>query len=320
MSFFIIGKDYQNSPLVEREELFLRKPEVKESFFPAPVAILSTCNRFEVYGAGEPPFRLHPLLKGAKLIRGRKDVFRHALRVACGLESQLKGETQILEQIYNWKGNLENPLLGLWEDVYQEAEGIRRDTGLCQDDYNIASFLYKDIGRHISCRRPMRIVVIGTGKIACALAKNKPVQAQLYFAAHKNKERAGELAQYSQGVAVSFDGLIPVIREADILISATASPHLILTREKLAHCTLGRDRPLYVYDLAVPRDIDPLAGEINGLVLKDLGGLSSLFREHNAEIKQKLSAAEYLVEERVEAYESGIDGRKPSEPLSYKAG
>jgi len=320
MDFYLIGTDYRCVDIALREEFYRKRREIFDSWGKIfrETAVLSTCNRLEVYGLDKKSTELPQVPAGWYFIHGKVKIFRHALRLATGLESQLKGELQILEQINSWKSNLQTGLSTIWEKAYFEALDIRNQTGLNRDEYNIATLLYQDLQKYSLDHKEPQILIMGTGKIAGLLAKHKPGNARLVFAAHKNKNRAEELAVKAKGQAIDFKDLNYFLGKADFLISATASPHFILNKDKVLPIASQRDKPLYIYDLAIPRDIEPGVGAIKGVVLKNIEDFSLSFQENNKNIQPRLNLAEYLVEERVKEYEKSIKDREPSEPLSYK--
>lgn len=322
MSFYLIGTDYKRADIALREKIYLRRKEIlsfyKEIFQEA--ALFSTCNRFEIYGFVKDSIRFRAPAGNWYFAEGKLKLLRHVLRVATGLESQIKGEQQILEQINSWRIGLPENLAKFWQEVYFEALDIRQQSGLNRSEYNIASFVFDDLNKNQSNFKPLKLIVIGTGKVAHALAVNRPKDFRLVFAAHKNKSRAEKLAEYAKGEVVSLKDLEQAVSEADALISATASPHYILNKEEAARIISTRERPLYIYDLAIPRDIEPAAGEIKGVVLKNLDDLTLIFEEHNKKILQKLNLAEYLIEERIKGYEERVKDWNTTKPLSHKTG
>ncbi|MDD5476834.1 MAG: hypothetical protein PHG87_01280 [Candidatus Omnitrophica bacterium] len=321
MNFYLIGTDYQSVDLIGREEINARRRQIGAYWaeFFSQTAVLSTCNRFELYGIAAESVKFPRIEEGWYFMEGRVNVFAHALRVAVGLESQLKGELQILEQINSWSNKIPAGLTGLWSRVYSDALLIRRESGLNGQD-NIATLVFDDMKKNLVWPNELKIVVIGTGKIAGLLARHRPINARLIFAAHKNKLAAQSLAESACGKTVFLSNLPDVLAEADFLVSATASPHLILKAEELERIALRRKKPLYIYDLAMPRDIEPVAGQIRGVILKNLDDLFFVFKEHNDRIKNNLSLAEYFVEEKVKEYERNSKAGCPVKPAFLKTG
>lgn len=302
MNFYLIGIDYKRADIVLREMIYARRNEIfsvyKNSF--AEGALFSTCNRIEIYIADSDigaNFLAAP--EGWYIFSDKARALRHALRLAVGLESQLKGETQILGQIDSWRSGLSVNLFDFWKRVYSQAVEIRGICGLDRQVYDIGDIVFADIRKNFVPGRQLKIIVAGTGRIAEALARQRRDFTSLGFAAHKNISRAKELAGYAQGQALSLRDLMRGPLEADVLISATSSPHHIFKKEDIARISLGRKRHLYIYDLAVPRDVEPETGAIEGVTLKNLDDLSAIFAQYNKGREQQFDLAEKLIEEKV---------------------
>ena len=328
MNFYLIGIDYKNVSLELREKILKKRKIIQEFWDKYPsqqAAILSTCNRFEIYclGRNNLDARLHILLfksyfsglfNNAYVKFGRENVFYHLIRLASGLESQLQGEAQIVEQLESWlsHNSISFSLRNLWKKALIFAIEIRLKAGLSQIENNIATIVYRDLLKKKSGSHQLKVIVVGTGKIAQLLADYCPQNIRLYFVSHKHHFQAVKLAQKSKGEVLSFKELGDFIPDIDALISATSSPHLILNRE--IFLKIKRAQPLYLYDLALPRDIDPEVGNIKDIVLKNLDSLAVYFTAHNANLKQKIGLVEYLIsealdKEREESHEEIFSGR-----------
>jgi len=315
MNLFLIGKDYKSADIKTREGLYLNRKSIQEYF--SGSSILATCNRFEIYGQGEVPQPLPSSLLGSQIIIGKPGVFRHALRVACGIESQVIGETEILQQLSKWieKESIPEEVRQLWIRALKCAKEIRLLSRLNDSGRNIATVIFRLLAKK---NRPQEIIIAGTGKVAGLFIINKPEWATINFAAHKNRKQAEFLANRSQGHVLNFEELKSALIEADILISASSSPHLIFKKEYLQKIVLARKDQLVIFDLAIPRDVDPIAKEINGLILYDLDDLSEMIEEFNVEIKSQIAFAEYLIEEKAKEYEKYIKSWHAVKPVSLK--
>lgn len=315
MSLYLIGTDYRSVDISRREEICRLRPHILsywQKFF-LECAILTTCNRVEIYGYGAVDNILPLPDQKWYFLRRRRDVLRHAFRLAVGLDSQIQAEIQIIDQLNSWVLKLPPAIARFWQSVLKEALKIRDEAGLNAPERNLAVFVYEDIGNYRVDYKP-RIVVLGTGKVAGLLAEYRPENAWLYFAAHKNFTAARILANKAKATVVSLESLPELLLEADFLISATSSPHYILQKEQVAKIAHGRGKPLYVYDLAIPRDIDPDARSIRGVVLKNLDDLALISDAFNRRISEKVLFAQYLIDERVKDYEAKINYRFASEP------
>jgi len=329
VSLYLIGVDYNSASVEVSEEVFAQRESIGAYWQENEAGVLLTCNRLEIYLNSREEtrvkiagfYRRFPhFLKSGYYRSGQAGVFRHALRLASGLESQIKGEMQILGQIETWQKKLPYGLAMFWQEVVLEAGQVRSLSGLKHKEDNIAVILFRDLlSRHTNGNK-LKVMVIGTGKIATLLAETKTDDLQLTFVSHKNKLRALELAKSAGGDAASLQDLPELLMGTDLLISATSSPHRILKKDELARVIARRKQPLEIYDLSMPRDIDPEARELPGVDLKDLDNFSALFKRHAQQIRKELDLAEYLVEEKVKAYEENIKSRQQEESLSLKAG
>jgi glutamyl-tRNA reductase len=330
MFFYLIGVDHKSSPLSAREHIYRESKAIAgfcESAGPRQSALLATCNRIELYGIAddrdeaftraEKLFNTFPdLRRYAHVVHGKRDVFRHALRLAAGLESQFQGEKEILSQLENWafKADLPFTISRLWHEALALSKDIRIRSRLDQDMDNISTIVFNDISSRIKPKGGLRLIVVGTGKIAELIANCRPVNIGLTFVARKNFEKAKRLAGRSDGEVALLKDLPQIILKADALVCATSSPHFVLKREDLSGAIKKRGRPLYIYDLAVPRDIEPEAGNIEGILLQDLDSLNSVILENNGRRRDRIDMASYLVEEAMrihygDVYDKEYQGR-----------
>lgn len=336
MNFYLIGIDYKNTCLEIREEAFRLRKQIAgfwERFPDSCAAAFSTCNRLEIYLEDKDLIRLArrldlfresfaPLFKNAYLITRKKEIFSHFLRVATGLESQLRGEPQISQQLEYWRSQnaLPEGLDKIAQEAIVAAARIREITGLNAKAHNLADIVLEDIRSEFTSL-PIKVIIAGTGKIAEAFSRKETSEIKLIFAAHKNYSRAKELAAQSGAQAVSLKEIPGLLSEAQVLISATSSPHFIFWKRDF-RAAGARDKKLFLYDLAFPRDIEPQATDTPAIVLKTPADLEEAFRRNNLRLRQELSFAEYLVrqalEEKFDAEK--FKDRNAAEPAGLKAG
>lgn len=313
MIFYLIGADYKTTAFKIRESLYKQRKAIAAFWsdtLPRQAAVLITCNRIEIYAlAGGMPearerlarfFERFPQFLGNSfVIFGYQAVFMHALRLATGLESQLKGELEIAGQLDAWQGQESFPpvLKSLIQSALSRGKQIRSRSGLDISANNIALIVYKDIQKRLGDSIRYNVVILGTGKIAELFSQFHPENAWLIFAAYRNFSKAQLLAIQVKGEAVRLEKISEIIVTADVLISATASPHAVLNFDQLAVFARQRKKTLYVYDLAIPRDIDPRCEGLSGVYLQNLETLGRAFEVENERIKDKINLARYLCEE-----------------------
>lgn len=286
MNFYLIGIDHKKTPIDIREAAYWGRPDIIRFLAVSgagQTAVFSTCNRFEVYGIAENVVdakhnidllqnRFNAIFNNAYIILDKTNVFDHLVRLATGLESQIRGETQIFAQLGTWAEQKSFPeALGrLVYDALLAAHGLRAKFSLNMPENNIAVLLYDRMLSQSDRDNLLNVVVAGTGKIAELFALYKPEGVRLYFAAHKNILKAQILATRANGKALLLKELPTLILNADVLISATSSPHRVFDKNYFLKIAAQRKRNLYIYDLAVPRDVTPDVKNIHGIVLKNI--------------------------------------------------
>ena len=319
MIFYLIAADYKTASFEIREELYRQRRAIAAfwaALAPQQSAVFTTCNRIEIYAAAknfsEARRQTSVFMKNfvgfcgnSRMVYAKENVFKHILRLACGLESQLQGELQIVEQLEAWlcKDSFAQNLRELAQRALNLSKEIRSRSGLDISRNNLATIVYSDIKKHVDNDGRYDIIILGTGKIAGLFAEFRPENARLYFAAHRNFSKAKLLAQAAGGEAVSLQEMDGLIAKTDVVISATKSPHFVLHLNLIARILLERNKPLYLYDLGIPRDIDPKIGSLRGVILKGLEGLRPLIEEYNSLIQDRLNLAEYLCGEAIKVHQ-----------------
>lgn len=318
MTFYLIGIDYKTVSYEIREAAHRIQRDIivywQYSSTAGRTAVLVTCNRIEIYGialsrdeaiALTESFKYHfrDYFKDAYVRYGREEIFRHGLRLACGLESQLKGEIQILQQLELWVGSKDFPLLlrELWSPVIKEAKIIRAKSSLDNDTVNVANIVLNELQKNITFNKDTEILVIGTGKVATLIAEKRPEGVHLLFVARKRRSKAKRLADMTNGDALLPEEIPRRLVTVDAVISATSSPHYILFARDFIEALNVRSRPLYIYDLAVPHDVALDVYRIPFVEIQDLDDLARAFSQ-NRNIARRLELAEELIQEKVHEY------------------
>ena len=322
MIFYLISADHKTASFEMRENLYRQRRAIAAFWAqqqPQEGAVLVTCNRIEIYALASslPEMqkkiglfyeRFPGFLENSVVVYDYQNIFMHLLRVASGLESQLQGELQIFEQLQAWQkqGGFVPALKELICSALDQSRQVRSRCGLNVSIFNLASIVYADIERHLGNAARYSIVILGTGKIAELFSNLRPQNALLYFAAHRNYSKAQQLAQKAGGKAISLNEIINIGAAVDVLIGATASSHSVLSLEDVSSIIKLRRKPLYVYDLAIPRDIEPRCVQLPGVILQNLDTLNRLFEEVSSRIKDKIGLAEYLCGEKIFAQQESL--------------
>jgi glutamyl-tRNA reductase len=254
---------------------------------------LSTCNRTELYLAGDRAERLEALgrealdersglvLEAVLMERRGADAALHLFRVAAGLDSLLPGEAQILGQVREaYELATGNDATGrvlsrLFEHALHSGKRVRHETGVGTMPAAVPTAAADLARRTLGELAGKRILVIGAGKMGQLAATSFLDRgAERVFVANHRIERAETLAARFGGEAVSFDHIVEELERADVVLSSTRCPEVILHAEQVAAALPARDgRPLLLVDIAVPRDLDPAIAELPGCRLYDLDAL-----------------------------------------------
>lgn len=331
MNLLLVGLNHRSAPVAVRERLAFAPATLGEAtcnlLGAAPLAeaaILSTCNRVEIYGLTPVPeaagaairrflHQHHRLSESvdAHLYELRdRDCVRHLWEVVCGLDSMVLGETEIFGQVKaayaaaQAAGATGMALNRLFQKAFAGGKRIRTETGIARGSTsvgNVAVDLAEKIFRDL---KPCTVIVVGTGEVSEATAKALASRgAGHLLVCSRTHERAEALAGQLGGRAISYSDWPEHFPLVDIVISATAAPHPIITREKLLPLMkLRRQRPLFLIDLAVPRDVERACGELENVYLYDLDDLQGIAQENRAARERELGEARRLIGEQITHY------------------
>lgn len=325
MNLFCVGLSHHTAN-VETRERFAAGAGAERALRAAGCAealVLATCNRVEVYGASEKRVSTDEiarclLQKGCVGDSGRGDALpfyryeadkcvKHLFRVASGLDSMVVGETEILGQTKKaYQSARASGVVGprlhrLFQRAFRVAKQVRTHTDITRGSVSVGSVAVDLAEKIFGELQNCKVLVLGAGetseRTARALVSRGVSDLRV---SNRSNDRAQELAQRVGGQAVQFDAWPQQCREIDILIASTSSEAPLLTSANLAPMLSDRiDRPLFIIDIAVPRDVDPRVNEIEGVYLYDIDALQSV-AEQSLEIRrQQIAAAEAIIAEHV---------------------
>jgi len=314
MIIAILGIDYKSTPINLREIAFLKRAQI-ENFWQEHSFLgkaLFTCNRIELYGFFkniESPRVAFRLLKEefpemfdqAYIKTGEKKVFEYILSLGVGLESQVIGEMQILNQLKSWHKNLDSSckLKQIFSESLSLSQKVRSLVGLNDPEANLANIVAREVSSSVSSSEKVKIVIVGTGKIAELFADKLYKNFEITFVSRKKHSRSRQLARKCHGEALLLDRLEELITKADVLIGATSSSHYVVKKELFNSISHKRKKPLYIYDLALPRDVDPEVATHEFVILKNTEDIDELLEKHNVKLKANILRAQLLIEESV---------------------
>lgn len=279
--------------------------------------LLSTCNRTEIYFVADLLYEVKKIFCEELKIKSddlkyfyffeNKYAVEHLFCVSSGLDSQILGENQILSQVkqayyqakeLNTTGKYLNKL---FHKAIQVGKLVRQKTEISKGNISFASVSLKLLRSIYGSLNNKKILFIGTGKIVELLVKHfLDSDINCIFVANKNYDKAVELANMVSGKAVRFDKLKDELKDADIVISATSSPHLILKKDMVEEIMKSHKAHLCIVDLAIPRDVAPEVKDIKNVTLFNLDDLNLIIEENYKKRILEAQKAQEIVESEVE--------------------
>jgi glutamyl-tRNA reductase len=274
---------------------------------------LSTCNRTEVYLAAEDREvadhrATQALAELAGIDAGELEPYLyrleheaavvHLFRVAAGLDSLVPGEGEILGQVrIAFERGTVGPVLDrLFRDALHTGKKVRTETAIAESPGTTSSAAAALAAQVFGDLEGSSIAIVGAGKIGTLAARRLIKRgAMLTFVANRTTARAHVLADALGGATIPFDRLGEALESADILVSSTSSPELVLTKDDVDEAlTARRGRPLLLIDLAVPRDLDPAINELPDCYLYDIDDLEAVVQETMAGREGEFAGAEAI--------------------------
>ncbi len=324
MNILCAGLNHQLAPVEIRERFAVASHELPDVLKNlrridgnAGAVILSTCNRVEFYAATICPVRalgsLHEWLVGRTGMQASLYEFhtpasvRHLFRVACGLDSMIVGETEVLGQVKqayaraSESGTASRHLHRLFQHAFRVAKSVRSQTRITTGATSVGAVAVELARKIFGDLAGRKVMILGTGEIGERTARSLQSRGvHSVIVSNRTFARAAALAEEIGGLAVHFDHWESLFDEVDILIGSTGAPHPVITKAKLAPLLeRRRDRPLFIIDLAVPRDVSPDVNEIEGVFLYDIDSLQDIARESLEIRKQEIRTCESLIESEV---------------------
>ena len=339
MELFVLGLSHKTASIDVRERLAVPErelPQALEALGEVPELaermFFTTCNRAEVYGVAEGPLakaveatrasleRYRDLdssaLAGALYAYEGAEAARHVFRVASSLDSMVIGEPQILGQVktaytvarsQQATGIILNNLL---EQAFHVAKRVRTETGIATAAVSISSVAVELARKIFGDLEGRTVLILGAGEMAeLALRHLVDDGVRSILVANRSHERAVALAEQFHGRAVTFDTFHREMLEADIVISSTSAPHLILKKEEVQAIILERrHRPIFLIDIANPRDIDPGCNEVDNVYLYNIDDLQSVVSANLKERQREAERAEVIIEREVGVFQAWLRG------------
>jgi glutamyl-tRNA reductase len=331
MPIVIIGLSHNSSPIEVRERFAFAETHLpaslqllRDSGVAEEAVILSTCNRVEIYASTSNEFRQtcdalkkflvtchdyrDPLTDELYALNEPQSI-QHLFKVACGLDSMVLGETEVLGQIKKaydlalQHGHTGSRLNKAFQKAFNVAKHIRTETNIQRGSISVGSVAVELAEKIFSTLSERDVLVIGAGdtseKTARALLSRG---ARSIIVSNRSYDRALGLASELGGRAVLFEDWAKEFPKIDIVISSTAAPHHILDRAKLEPLMkLRRNRPLLLIDIAVPRDIDPAVNFMQDVFLYNIDDLQTIADDYLKQRKAEIARCEQIIRDKAEA-------------------
>jgi glutamyl-tRNA reductase len=340
MSIFALGINHHSAPLAVREQVAFPEAtlaqalaELTQAQGVREAAILSTCNRTELYCAAESPEQAvewlsrHHQVPIAELqpylyTLEPRDAIRHAFRVASGLDSMVIGEPQILGQMKDAvryaeeAGTLGALLSKMFHRSFEVAKEVRSSTAIGANIVSMAAaavHLAEQIFESIS---QQNVLFIGAGEMIELCATHFGARHPKHVTvANRTVERAMALAGRFNGNAVRLDTLGEILPQFDIIVSCTASPLPIIGLGMVERAVKARrHRPMFIVDLAVPRDVEPEVGELDDVFLYSVDDLAQVVQSGMESRQAAVVEAEAIITNRVDGFLHWLETRSTAVP------
>ena len=327
MQLLAFGLNHNTAPIAIREQVNFSPERLKHALHDLverdlvqEVVIVSTCNRSELYCGLEidtSPTIIdwlgHYHQISSQLLRTllythlQADAVRHLLRVACGLDSMILGEPQILGQLKSAYttasevGTTGRLLSKLFEHSFSVAKQVRTDTAISSSPVSVAFAAVRLAQQIFGDLSANTALLIGAGEtIELAARHLHENNLGRMIVANRTIERARQLAKEFAGYAITLEEIANHLAEADVVISSTASSSHILTYPEVKQAIkIRKHRPMFMVDIAVPRDIEPQVGELGDVYLYSVDDLNEVIQENLRSREQAALKAEEIIDTQV---------------------
>ncbi len=331
MGIFLVGLSHKTAPVELREKISFAEEAIPEGLeklraqsIPESI-ILSTCNRVEILGECENSGKGIEIIKnflatehGVALadlephlyLREGDEAIRHIFRVASSLDSMMVGEPQILGQFKNAftvaseakaTGIILNRLM---HKAFSVAKRVKTETGIARSAVSISYAAVELAKKIFDDLTDKTVMLIGAGEM-CELAAKHLMQngAKKMLVTNRTYSRAVELAQEFNGSAIRFENFIESLIRTDIIISSTGASHYILHHHDVKEVIhQRRNKPIFMIDIAVPRDLDPEINKIDNVYLYDIDNLQAVIDTNIEERQKEAEKADDIVIQEVQTF------------------
>ena len=332
MEICVLGVNHKTAPIEIRERLKFPSHKVqdllktleKRSVFKERL-LLSTCNRTEIYGAGESSEE--GLLKAKQFLSEysqmelssfedklyvlrQPDSVEHLFSVASGLDSMVIGETEIIGQVkHAYQSAHQNQQTGkvlnaLFQRSFRVAKNLRSQTKIGAGKVGVASVAIDLAEKIFENLKGVKVMVIGTGEMSTQVTKAMVSRgAAPLIVSSRHFDRAAELAAELGGEAVSYEDYETKVKQTDVIIASTLAPKILIHASQIRKWMKARhQRPLFLIDIAVPRNIEPEAEKIDNVYLYNIDDLKEIADKNMAHRKSQLEGCFRLVRNQTQYF------------------
>ena len=333
MPLVCLGLSHKTAPVEVRERHAFPSSKMAEALIALrgydavrEATLLSTCGRLEIYAELEDyeagtqqlkRFLLNFRHQGVAYdmesymytLLGRQAI-EHLFRVATGLDSMLIGEAEILGQVKDAyvqaqrAGSLGKSLHQLFREALSAGKAARTQTEIGRDSVSVATAAIEMAKSHVGDLCDKNVIVVGAGKMGATAARRLKLEGARLILLNRSHDRAADvIAKLGIGEARALPTLSESLRDADVVITSTGASHFILNPGNVSEAMLARpDRPLFIVDIAVPRDVDPEVSRVPGVALVDVDGLSAIVDETLDSRRAAVPFVEEIIEEHTKRF------------------
>ena len=329
MKICLAGINHQTAPVAIREKVAISSEKLDDALlamkaYLSPGILLSTCNRTEVYTIGPDGTDGNP---GFGFLRSRLDmpeaelvrytyslsdgvVVEHLFRVACGLESMITGEYEVLGQVGNSlkaaerAGMVNLPLRYLFQRAIRTGRRAREETGISRHAVSVSSVAVELAASVIGKLEGCRMLVIGTGEAGRLVARAARDQGVSRMAVvGRTMPRARTLAKQLDATPLDTDGLPAALARANVVISCSGAPHYTLSVGQIKRAMAERpELPLVILDIAVPRNIEPAVARIGNVYLYNIDDIIELSNKNLNQRELDIAGVERIIAEEMASF------------------
>lgn len=326
--FVVLGLNHTTAPVDVREKLYISQealPKILERLSHRGMVeaiVLSTCNRTEFYVSGPDVERTAALLVSEVIsyfhvdeawlkrfiyVFGEDDAYRHLFRVASGLDSMVIGEPEILGQlkeayrIAGETGSLNSFFERAFSRAFQTAKRVRTETRIGYNPVSISSMAVEMAKKIFGDLAQKKILVVGAGEMCeVALKHFRKEGLSDVIITNRTYQKARQLAEEVIGTAYPFEELPNLFLQTDLILSSTGADKPFITRALIGAAMKKRkNRPLFLIDIAVPRDVEPEVNDLENVYVYDIDDLKGLSQAHLSNRLEEADRAQAVIEEEM---------------------